>query len=115
MSAAYANILEIATTDVFANVGGFTFATVSNITTITIPNSGLYKITCHIKIVTAGSVRSQMSMRSNIVRNGVVVPNTNTIMGGTYVRGQVNAQSAIISGTTTHLLGVGDQITFSDG
>ena len=49
MSASYANILEIAATDVFANVGGFTIATVSNITTVTFPNSGLFKITCPCK------------------------------------------------------------------
>ena len=34
LSATYANILEFATTDIFANVGGFTVATASNISTV---------------------------------------------------------------------------------
>ena len=49
LSATYADILEIATTDIFANVGAFTVATVSNISTITVPNNGLFKVTCHIQ------------------------------------------------------------------
>ena len=51
-------------------------------------------------------------MRANILRSGVVVPNSGTIMGGAYVRGQANAQTGISSGTTTLLLGVGDTLTF---
>ena len=112
MSATYADILEIAATDIFANVGGFTVSTVSNISTITVPNSGLFKLTCHVKIVTAQSNRAQLYMRVNVLRSGVVVPDSNTIMGGAYVRGQPDAQSGIASGTTTLLLGLGDTINF---
>ena len=112
MSATYANILEIAAADVFANVGGFTFSTVGNITTITFPNSGLFKITAHIKVEAGQEIRSQLWMRANILRSGVVVPNSATIMGGAYVRGQANAQTGIASGTTTLLLGAGDTLTF---
>ena len=112
LSAAYADVLEIAATDVFANVGGFTIATVAGITTITVPNSGVFKLTCHIKIVTAQSNRAQLYMRANVLRSGVVVPDTATIMGGAYVRAQPDAQSGIASGTTTLLLGLGDTINF---
>ena len=49
LSAVYADVLEIAPTDVFANVGGFTIATVAGITTITVPNSGLFKLSCSCK------------------------------------------------------------------
>ena len=112
MSAVYANILEIAATDIFANVGGFTVATVAGISTITIPNSGLFKITCHVKIVAGQTNRAQLYMRANILRNGVVVPNTDTLIGGAYVRGQPDSQSGISSGTTTLLLGLGDTVTF---
>ena len=112
MSAVYANILEIAATDIFANVGGFTVATVGGISTITIPNSGLFKVTCHIKIVAGETNRAQLYTRANVLRNGVVVPNTNTVIGGTYVRGQADAQSGLSSGTTTLLLGLGDTVTF---
>ena len=112
MSTIYADILEIATTDIFANVGGFTVATVSNITTITVPNNGLFKITAHLKAVTAGSARSQLYLRANILRSGVVVANSDTIMGGGYVRAISGAFSGPMSGTTTHLLETGDTITF---
>ena len=112
LSAAYANILEIAATDVFANVGGFTIATVAGITTITFPNSGLFKITCRVKVVTAQTERAQLYMRANILRIGTVVPNSNAIMGGAYVRAQPNAQSGILSGMATLLLGLGDTLTF---
>ena len=112
MSTTYADILEIATTDIFANVGGFTVATVSNITTITVPNNGLFKITAHLKAVTAGSARSQLYLRANILRSGVVVANSATIMGGGYVRAISGAFSGAMSGTTTHLLETGDTITF---
>ena len=104
--------MEIAATDIFANVGGFTVATVGGISTITIPNSGLFKVTCHIKIVAGQTNRAQLYMRANVLRNGVVVPNTNTLIGGAYVRGQPDAQSGISSGTTTLLLGLGDTVTF---
>ena len=99
-------------TDVFANVGVFTLATVSNITTVTIPNSGLYKLTCHVRISTAGSVRAQLFLRANVLRSGVVVPNSGTIMAGAYVRAIAGATSGVASGTTTLLLGAGDTITF---
>ena len=112
LSATYANILEFATTDIFANVGAFTVATVSNISTVTIPNSGLFKITCHIKAATTGSARAVLYLRANVLRSGVVVPNTATIMGGSYVRNFSAARTAILSGTTTLLLGAGDTVTF---
>ena len=112
MSTAYANILEIAATDVFSNVGGFTFATVAGITTITFPNSGLFKITARIKVEAGQEIRAQLWMRANILRSGVVVPNSATIMGGAYVRGQANAQTGISYGTTTLLFGAGDTLTF---
>ena len=111
LSAAYADILEIATTDIFANVGGFTVTTVANISTITIPNSGLFKITAHIKIVATGNVRSQIQLRANVLRSGAVVPNSGTIMGGAYVRA-TGVFSGVISGTTTLLLGTDDTVTF---
>ena len=72
MSTVYADILEIDPTDVLENIGGFTYATVGNITTITIPNSGLYEITCTIKVDTAGTIRSQLYLRANILRSGVI-------------------------------------------
>ena len=112
LAAAYADILEIAATDVFANVGAFTYATVSNITTITIPNDGLFKVTAHLKVVTGGSARSQVYLRANVLRSGVVLANSATIMGGTYVRAISGAASGIVSGTTTLLLETGDTITF---
>ena len=98
MSTAYADILEIADADVFANVGGFTVATVSNISTITVPKDGLFKITAHLKAVTAGSARSQLYLRANILRSGVVVANSATIMGGGYVRAISGAFSGAMSG-----------------
>ena len=112
LSATYADILEIAATDIFANVGGFTVATASNISTITVPNSGLFKITAHIKVVATGSARVQVQLRANVLRSGVVVPNSGTIMGGAYVRAISNAASGIISGTTTLELGEDDTVTF---
>ena len=72
LSATYANILEIAATDVFVNVGAFTYATVTNITTITVPSDGLFKVTAHLKVVTGGSARSQVYLRANVLRSGVV-------------------------------------------
>ena len=112
LSTTYADILEIAATDVFANEGTFTYATVSNITTITIPNAGLFKVTAHLKAVTAGSVRSQLYMRANVLRSGVVVDDSDTIMGGGYCRAIAGARSAILAGTITLLLETGDTITF---
>ena len=112
LSATYADILEIATTDIFANVGGFTVATVSNISTITVPNNGLFKVTCHIKAATTGSARAVLYLRANVLRSGVAVANTATIMGGSYLRNFSNARTAILSGTTTLLLETGDTITF---
>ena len=112
LSATYADIIEIADADVFANEGVFTYATVSNITTITVPNAGLFKVTAHVKVVTAGSARAQLYLRANVLRSGVVVDNSATIMGGSYIRAISNAFSAILSGTTTLLLEAGDTITF---
>ena len=112
LSATYADILEIATTDIFANVGAFTVATVSNISTITVPNNGLFKVTCHIKVATTGSARAVLYLRANVLRSGVAVANTATIMGGSYLRNFSNARTAILSGTTTLLLEAGDTITF---
>ena len=51
-------------------------------------------------------------MRANVLRNGVVVPDSDTIMSGPYVRAQPNSQSSVASGTTTLLLGLGDTINF---
>ena len=62
--------------------------------------------------MTAGSVRAQLYMRANVLRSGVVVPNSNTLMGGVYVRAIAGAQTGIASGTTTLLLGLGDTVTF---
>ena len=112
LSASYASILEFAATDIFVNEGGFTVETVGNVSTITVPNSGLFKITAHIKVVTTGSIRSQLEMRANVLRSGVVVPNSATIMAGAYVRAITGAMSSIASGTTTLLLGAGDTIVF---
>ena len=114
MSAAYANILEIAPTDVFANVGGFVISTVGGITTITFPNSGLFKITCPHQSgyrwtrnpITALDASPTYCVAawwfpilapSWAVRMSVVI---------------ANAQTGIASGTTTLLLGVGDTLTF---
>ena len=112
LSATYANIIEIATTDIFANEGTFTVATVSNISTITVPHGGLFKVTAHIKATTGGSARAQLYLRANVLRSGVVVANSATIMGGTYVRAISPAASGVVSGTTTLLLETGDTITF---
>ena len=112
LSTTYADILEIATTDIFDNVGGFTVATTTNISTITVPNNGLFKVTCHIKAVTAGSARSQLFIRANVLRSGVVVDNSDTVMAGAYVRAIAGARSGLLSGTTTLLLEVGDTVTF---
>ena len=112
LSATYADILEIADANIFANVGAFTVATVANISTITIPNAGLFKVTCHVKVVTAGSVRAQLYMRANVLRSGVAVDDSATIMAGAYVRAIAGAQSGLASGTTTLLLEAGDTITF---
>ena len=93
-------------------MGGFTVATVSNISTISIPNNGLYNVTAHVKVVTAGSVRSQVQLRANVLRSGVVVDDSATLIGGSYVRAIANATSGVVSGTTTLLLEAGDTITF---
>ena len=115
LSATYADILEIATTDIFANVGAFTVATVSNISTITVPNGGLFKVTCHIKVATTGSARAVLYLRANVLRSGVAVANTATIMGGSYLRNFSNARTAILSGTTTLLLETGRHHHLPDG
>ena len=112
LSASYADILNIAATDVFANVGAFTFATVAGITTITVANSGLFRVTFSLKVATAGSVRAQLYLRANVLRSGVVVPNTDAIMGGVYVRAIAGAQTGIALGTLSFLLGAGDTINF---
>ena len=112
LAVAYADILEIAATDVFANIGGFTVATVSGISTITIPNDGLFKVTARLKAVTAGSVRSQLYMRANVLRSSVVVDDSDSIMSGGYCRAIAGARSAVLAGTTTLLLETGDTITF---
>ena len=74
MSATYADILEIATTDIFANVGGFTVATVSNISTITVPNNGLFKITCPPQGRDGWECKvGQLYLRANMLRSGVAL------------------------------------------
>ena len=111
LSDAFEDGVEIADSDVFANVGAFTLATVAGITTVTVPNDGLFELTAHLKVVTADSTRSVLYMRANVIRGGSVVPNSGTIMDSTYVRAIAGAQTGVFSGTTTQLFEAGDTVT----
>ena len=112
LNTVYADTLEIADTDIFVNIGGFTVATVSGVSTITVPRSGVYKINCRTRVIRAsGSARASLRMRANILRAGAVVDNSATLIGGGYIR-HAGASTTVISGSLTFDLEAGDTIAF---
>ena len=111
LSASFLDLLNIPATDVVENIGGFTLATVSGVTTVTVPNDGLYRLSSSVSFAGTGGGRSQVWTRFNVLRSGVAVSGTEVVLGSAYYRSLGGATQVYGSGSAEFLLEAGDTIT----